>query len=80
MASLDFLIGSQLTVLVLLPTVLPQGTTDIKSMMKLNTWAMSGYSLHYLKASVTSSSHNRMPSSGYDTLRFQILIKYFGRA
>eukprot|EP00957_Ditylum_brightwellii_P104979 8001499-Ditylum_brightwellii.AAC.1 len=59
MASLALLIGSQLAGLVLLPSVLPHGTNNINSMIKLNTWAVSGCSLHCLKAPVASSSHKK---------------------
>eukprot|EP00957_Ditylum_brightwellii_P170362 12967328-Ditylum_brightwellii.AAC.1 len=63
MASLALLMCFQLAGLVLLPNVFPQGTHNINSMTKLNTWAISGCNLHCLEAPVASSSHKRMPSS-----------------
>eukprot|EP00957_Ditylum_brightwellii_P066659 5058854-Ditylum_brightwellii.AAC.1 len=74
MASLALLMGFQLAGLVLLPNVLPQGTNDMNSIIKLNTWEISGCSLHCLNAPVSSSSHNRISSSGSDILNFQTLI------
>eukprot|EP00957_Ditylum_brightwellii_P173029 13173246-Ditylum_brightwellii.AAC.1 len=63
MASLALLIGFQLAGLVLLPNVLPYGTNNINSMIKLNTWGMLECNLNYLKTPVASSSYERMSSS-----------------